>query len=134
MLNKFFSFFLILFLCVTNSFAIIFVDVSVVRNENKNLIRFVQFDTNRQSFKDIAYYQLENMTEATYSSGGGVNITFTKRIKRYEIDVQGIDFATHALRINTEYYIDSDYVQYTSRIKKNYLNIATIYVFGMNLK
>jgi hypothetical protein len=132
MFNKFFSFFLILFLCAHNSFAIIFVDIEVVRNENMNLLRFVQFDTDRQSFKDIRYYQLENNTEAKYSSGGGVDISFVKRPKRYEIDIKSIDFETHAVRINTESYIDKDYVSYTSRSSRKPFKYSTYLCFRNN--
>lgn len=92
----------IIFLLKLNVFSLIFVDVDVVRNENRDLIRFVEYDTRKHRFQSIKYYQIEDQKEVKYALESSVVLSFMKEDDDFKINILNINFDTHALRIHKQ--------------------------------
>ncbi len=118
MINIFYKIAIGFFLLKINALCLIFVDIDVVRNENKDLIRFVEYDTGHHRFQSIRYYQLENDTEVHYALGNNVVLDFIKRKRNFEINIANINFDTHALSIHTDNIQEGDLI-FPKKIQKN---------------
>ncbi|MBA4249231.1 MAG: hypothetical protein C0432_00720 [Candidatus Puniceispirillum sp.] len=119
MINLFYKLAIGFLLLKINALSLIFVDIDVVRHENKDLIRFVEYDTGHHRFQSIRYYQLENDTEVRYELGSSVVLDCIKRKRNFEISFTNINFDTNAVRIHSN-NISEEGLVYPKTIQKHH--------------